>query len=380
MHKAIEKLAGELTPEYIRLWKDICEIETPSDHKARIDRMADRLEDFALKKGFSVVRTAFPRAGDCLCVDLPGTGAPIGLMGHMDTVHPVGAFGDEPVKIVEDTIYGPGAADCKGGIVQGLMVMDILHRLDTEHPAVRLLLTADEEVSARFSGEAGIAYIKEHMSPCRAVFNCEPGRSPGHVVGRKGIVNLLVEVAGKAAHAGSAPGDGISAVTEAAHKIIAINAMSDPENVTCNCSMVRGGDSSNTIPQTCSFTVDIRSFTPADLDSATDKVRAICANTVLKGTKTTVTVNSIRPPMEAKAFNYELLKKLNGTAEKLGRKPMSHALSGGGSDACYTVACGVPTLCGCGPEGKYLHTPEEQANIPSLTKNAILYTNAILDF
>ena len=380
MQKRIEKLARELTPEYIDLWKEISRIETPSENKAQIDRMANRLEAFARDKGFSVIRTAFPAAGDCLCVDLPGTGAPIGLMAHMDTVHPLGSFGNEPVKIEGDMIYGPGVADCKGGIVQGLLVMDILSRLDAEHPAVRLLLTSDEEVSARFSGEAGVTYIKEHMSPCRAVFNCEPSRDERCVVGRKGIANLTVNITGKAAHAGAKPRDGISAVTEAAHKIIAINALSDPDGVTYNCSMVRGGDSANTIPETCCFTVDVRDFTLAGMETAVDNVRQICAKTVLEGTATNVTVNSFRPPMESKAFNYELLEQVNRTAVKLGKKPMGHALSGGGSDACYSVACGVPTICACGPAGRYSHTLKEEAELPSLTETAIFYTNVILDF
>lgn len=380
MYPVIENLAHSLTPEYIRLWKAICEIETPSENKAQIDSMADRLETFAREKGFSVARTPFPQAGDCLCIDLPGTGAPIGMMGHMDTVHPIGSFGPNPVRIEGDLMIGPGAADCKGGIVQALLIMDILQRSGLKHPALRLLLTSDEEVSARYSGEAGIAYIKDHMAVCRAVFNCEPGVLAGCVVGRKGISKLTVHIQGRAAHAGTAPAAGISAVTEAAHKIIAINGMSDPKEITYNCSMVRGGDTSNTVPETCTFTVDIRAFTVADMETAVNNVRKICAKSVLDGTTTAVTQDSFRPPMEPVPANYTLLEHLNRTAVGLGREPVPHTLSGGGSDAAYTVACGVPTIDGCGPKGRYCHTTREQAEISALTENAILYAHTILDF
>lgn len=372
---------ASLLPEYLQLWQEICQIETPSGNPAQMNRLVDLLERFAGAKGFSVARTVFEKAGDCLLVELPGDGsAPIGMMAHMDTVHPLGAFGPDPVHLEGNTIYGPGVADCKGGIVLGLLILDVIKSMDADHPPMRLLLTSDEEVSARYSGKTGVEYIKRSLSSCRAVFNLEPSILAGAVVGRKGIANVTLEITGKAAHAGVSPRDGISAVTEAAHKILAINGMSDPDATTFNCSMLCGGSSSNTIPERCSFTVDIRDFTLQAMEEGLEKVRAIGETSFVPGTSCTVTLNSMRPPMEPIAENYALLERLNRSADALGMEPLQPVLSGGGSDACYTVAIGIPTVDRCSIRASGTHTLRERAEIKSLGDRAALLIRTILNF
>lgn len=374
-------LIEELSPAYVQFWKEICEIETPSHDKAAVDALADKLESHAKALGCSVCREAFEKAGDCLRVDLPGDEGkqPIVLMAHMDTVHEKGAFGPVPVTIKDGVIYGPGVNDCKNGITMSMLLLEAFQTCDVPHPPIRVLYTSDEEISARLSGRQGIEFFEKQAAGAKAVLNCESGTNGKLVVGRKGIGNVELQITGRAAHAGGSYFDGASAVREAAHKIVAIEAMSQPGGNTFNCGIIHGGTKTNIVPEACTVEVDIRALEVHKMEEAIEQVRQIAEHTYVEGTSCSMTIRSIRPPMEATPANYALLERINEFAAELGMEPMEGMISGGGSDAAYTTRMGIPTICSVGPCGWDVHTVRERADITTLPVRAKLMAKCICE-
>ena len=371
----------ELAPSYVQFWKKICEMETPSQDKAALDVLVDFLEAYARDKGFCVYREAFPKAGDCLRIDLPGDESkqPIVLMSHMDTVHEKGAFGPEPVTLKDGILYGPGVNDCKNGITMTMLILQALQESGVEHPPVRVLYTSDEEISASLSGPQGIAFFETNAAGAKAVLNCESGAEGVAVVGRKSIGHVTLDITGKAAHAGVCYFDGVSAVREAAHKIIAIEALSEPNGRTFNCGIVRGGTKTNIVPDFCQVQVDIRSMEEQKMTEAIEWIREIADRSYVEGTSCQVRVGAIRPPMEPTPANYALLERINALAAELGMKPLKGLVSGGGSDAAYTTRMGIPTICSIGPCGGDVHTRQEWADTTTLPIRAKLVAKCICE-
>lgn len=374
-------LIEELSPAYVQFWKEICEIETPSYDKAALDTLADKLEAHAKALGCSVYREAFEKAGDCLRVDLPGDESrqPIVMMAHMDTVHEKGAFGPETVILKDGILYGPGVNDCKNGITMSMLLLEAFQKSGYPHPPIRVLYTSDEEISARLSGKQGIEFFEKQAAGAKAVLNCESGTEGKLVVGRKGIGNLKLEIAGKAAHAGGSYFDGASAVREAAHKILAMEALSQPGGNTFNCGVVRGGTRTNIVPEACIIEVDIRSLEVQSMEEAIEQVRQIAEHTYVEGTSCTMTIRSIRPPMEPTPANRALLERINALAAELGMEPMEGMISGGGSDAAYTTRMGIPTICSIGPCGWDVHTVRERSDVATLPVRAKLVAKCICE-
>jgi len=136
-----------LYDEYVKLFEDVCNIESPTDYKPGVDAVGDYFASKARSLGFAVEYYRHEKAGNALCITMnpEATGETISLSGHMDTVHAVGSFGNPAVKIENGNIYGPGTCDCKGGIVVGLLAMHALHNLGYDERPIQLLLQSDEE-------------------------------------------------------------------------------------------------------------------------------------------------------------------------------------------------------------------------------------------
>jgi glutamate carboxypeptidase len=152
-----------LQPKYLKVWSDVCNIESPTDCKKGVDACGLYIAMLAKSLGWQVEVEPMEQAGDVVCITMnpASQGAPISLSGHLDTVHPTGSFGTPAVRMDAEKIYGPGVLDCKGGIVAGLLAMEALQRVGYTHLPVRMLLQTDEEVSSRFSKKATIRYICE---------------------------------------------------------------------------------------------------------------------------------------------------------------------------------------------------------------------------
>ena len=373
MSTALESAIKRLCPDYLEFWKTICRMETPSHSKPALDALVDYLERFAKEKGYTVTRQVFAEAGDFLRIDLPGDDRPAAvLMSHMDTVHEIGAFGSDPVRVEGEYLWGPGVNDCKGGIAMAMLVLEALKESGVAHPPVRVLFTSDEEISGRLSGQAGKDYFFTETKGAAFVLNGEPSAPGKLTVGRKGIANLTLTITGQAAHAGANYFRGASALREASHKLLAMESLSREDGCTFNCGTLTGGTKPNIVPQQCIMEVDVRAFSNEALMDAVEQVKVIAATAYVPGTSCTVTVNSIRPPMEATEKNMALFDRINALAQRHGLAPLTSRCTGGGSDAAYTTLAGIPTVCSAGPVGYDFHTSSERALIPSLESQALL--------
>ncbi len=367
--------------EYKQFWIDICNIQSFSTDKSGVNDVAKHVGKFSAEKNFQVKERSFENAGMCLSIytveqsNLPG----IALLAHMDTVHEEGKFGNPPVKVDNEYIYGPGVCDCKGGIAVALLAMQVLQDIGYNKRPLKLILTGDEEVSNSLSGRGSVDFICDEVRGYAAAINCEGGEEGKITVGRKGILKLKVDVKGKASHAGSAYFEGVSAIKEAAHKIIEIEKASNQDRITYNCGVIQGGEVANTVPHHCSFILDIRYVNQDDLEEAIRHIETIAAHSFIPGTSATITELGRRLPMELKEENVKLFEQISYASSKYGLEPVEKLFKGGGSDSAYTVLAGVPSVDSLGTIGDGIHTINERSTLASLTSRAKLLVATILE-
>ncbi len=345
---------------YVSFLCDICSFEARAADKDVINDMVDYIEKFAKKEGFYIERIAMEKCGDFLCIDM-NKGAEKGgvMLAHMDTVHEKGAFGENPVTRLEDRIIAPGVIDCKGGIAVALLAMNSLFENGySKH--LRLLLTSDEEISNVLGGEAELEFFKEKSAGFPCALNCELSENNRVVISRKGICKYRIDIKGISGHSGVHYFECRNPIEEAAHKIIALHSKSERGGITYSCNIINaGGNMVNVIPETCTVLVDIRFPLQSDLKRIDDTMREIVGKSYVDKTSSTFTALTVRPPMERSDVTDRLYEKVRDISRKYGLGEVTPFESGGGSDACYTQAFGIPTICGMGAGGGSCHTTKE---------------------
>ncbi len=283
------------------------------------------------------------------------------LLGHFDTVWPVGTTVEWPFSISEGVASGPGAFDMKAGIVQAIAAIELL--ADASH--VSVLLTSDEEVGSATSR----GLIEEQARRSGAVLVCEPSADGGAVkTGRKGIANYRVGVRGKAAHAGLEPELGVNAGVELAHQILAISGLGNG-GTSVTPTVLSAGTTVNTVPERAQCAVDARSWTTTDLERVDRAIFALAPR--LPGAEVVVTGGIDRPPFEETVAR-SLYAETVAAAQDLGLVPPAAVRSGGGSDGNLTAAIGVPTLDGLGAVGGHPHARNEHVVVDAMPERAAL--------
>lgn len=358
--------------KYIKFWQDICNIETVSSDKEALDGLVDFIQSFTTEEGFDVKRTPFEKCGDFLTIDM-NEGAEKGYMflAHMDTVHVKGKFGYPPIKIEGNKMIGPGVIDCKGGIAVALLVMKSLKTLGYDKH-LRLILTSDEEISNSLGGQKELDFIKDEATGFKGAFNCEVAREGEVVVSRKGILRIRIHITGKPSHAGIDYFAGVSAIREAAYKIIELETKSEEGATTYNCGIIQGGDMFNIVPAKCTMSVDVRINSIEDMEAAYKVVQEVTEKSFVEGSKAELELLSRRMPMMRTKETNELFEKLREVSLANALGDLIPIESGGGSDSAYTQLAGVPSVCAVGTCGDYCHTVNEYAEIDSLVKRAKL--------
>ncbi|MBQ8815557.1 MAG: M20/M25/M40 family metallo-hydrolase [Lachnospiraceae bacterium] len=361
----------ELEKEYLRFWIDVCKIESPSEYKEGVDRVGAYFVKKAGERGWKVEVQKQSVSGDCVCITMnpEAEDRPIVFSGHMDTVHPLGLFGDEVVTWDEEKIYGPGVTDCKGGVVAGFYAMAALEDCGFTARPVKLILQSDEEVSSRTSNKETVNYMFAQAENCAAFLNCEPHKDNHITISRKGISRYEFEVKGKVTHALSCY-EGASAVREAAYKIIELEKLKDEHGITCNCGLIQGGTAENTVPGCCVFTADVRYMNHQQMAEADRLVEEVAGRSFVEGASCEVTLKSRRQPMERNERNEALLDAINRIYAKVGLPQMTGSHSNGGSDAADMTSRGLPCLDSFGTEGGKIHRREEYAYLRSLKESA----------
>lgn len=361
-----------LVPHYIKVWQECCTIESPTVNKAAVDACGQYFIDLAHQHGWQVEVCEQPVSGNAVCITMnPQSDAqPLALSGHIDTVHPIGLFGDTPVRIEGDKIYGPGVIDCKGSIVAGLLAMHALENCGYTARPVQMLLQTDEEVGSKLSKKATINWMCEKAKNAVAFLNLEGRSSDNLCLQRKGIITYRLTITGLEAHASHCATEGASAILDAAHKVIELEKLKDDDGLTCNCGTIEGGSAANTVPGQCVILANIRFATQEQLAWVRKYVQKIADTVHVPGCTCKLTQESFRVAMELEERNLQLLERLNAAWAQCGLSAYGWTASKGGSDAADVTVYGIPCVDNLGVSGGGIHSVHEYADIPSLADAA----------
>ena len=367
--------------QFKQLLKDIVCINSYTPDKSAVDAVGAYLRDFAEKEGFHVKTVPFEKAGNGLLItwneDAPLP--PVAFTGHLDTVFPAGTFEEPLFREEGGKYYGPGVLDMKGGLVTGLLVMSALKDAGYRDRPMKFIIIGDEELSEGLSGEAGKDFIRDSARGCAAAITLEGNSNPNAItVGRKGSIRYKVYVKGRATHAGLKYAEGISAIKEAAHKILAIEAPSDQAQITYNCGMITGGTAPNTVPGEAMFTLYNRYWETSQRQEIRDHIEGIIAKSYIPGTSSTFEIVGERLPMNATDDNYALAAHIDAVSQKYGFGELKPEKISGGSDASYTTMAGVPSVCSMGPIGEGEHSANEFMVADSLASRAKVLAASIV--
>lgn len=352
----------------LRRW---IECESPTFDPAAVNGMMSLVAKDLVEAGANVTRFPGPPGlGDCVRGDFPHPrqGEPgILVMSHLDTVHPVGTLKALPFRREGSRCYGPGILDMKGGAYAGLQAIIALAKAGIETPLpISVLYTSDEEIGSPGTRELIMEQARRH----RYILVPEPAK-PGNgvVTGRYAIArfNLLAE--GRPSHAGSTLKEGRSAINMMARQLLAIEAMTD-DDCTFSVGVISGGQWVNCVATTCSAEALSMAKRQADLDRGVERMLALSVANP-DGTRFTVTRGVTRPVWEPDEGTMRLYEIARGLAAEIGIE-LSHHSAGGGSDANFTGAAGLPSLDGLGLIGAGYHTLGEYIEVDSLPQRSRL--------
>jgi glutamate carboxypeptidase len=347
-------------------------LESPTDDKAAVDRCGAELERRLGAIGMRTTRVATAGAGDHLLAEIGDRGPRVLLLGHFDTVWPVGQLARMPLERRDGRLHGPGVFDMKTGIGLGLQAVRALAAAGAIQGRIAMLWTTDEETGSGTSR----ALVEREARASDAVLVLEPALPGGALkTSRKGCGQFELVVRGVAAHAGVDPGKGVSAIAELARQVIAIERLADlPGGVSVNVGLVTGGSRANVVAEEARAVIDVRAPTAAQADAIGEALRALTPQ--LPGARLEVTGGFERPPMERTDGVARLYAEAQAVAAELGLT-LREGGTGGGSDGNFCAALGVPTLDGLGAVGDGAHALHEHVEIAALPFRAALLAGLI---
>jgi glutamate carboxypeptidase len=362
---------------FITLLASLVEVESPSDDAAAVGRFVELVSDTLAPIG-RVRRHSGGRFGPHLSCEmrLPGRrkNGQILVLGHSDTVWPMGTLRVMPFRRARGRLWGPGVLDMKAGIASFVFAARALRELDIAVPSrILLQLNSDEEVGSPSSR----ALTETNARASRAVLVLEPGTglSGKLKTARKGVGVFTVTVHGKAAHAGVDFSAGASAVLELARQIERIAGFTNLERgVTVNPGVITGGTRSNVIAETARAEVDVRVPRLRDAAALERKFQRLAAFD--KRCRVEVTGGLNRPPMERTAGTARLFRLARELGAEMGMT-VEESHTGGGSDGNFTAALGLPTLDGLGAVGEGAHAANESILIAPMAPRTALLTRLL---
>lgn len=362
--------------EIVETIREFVEIESPSDNKLAADRMGALLAArFQTIGGNARVHRATD-FGDNIQINFSGREKikPVLLLGHFDTVYPMGTLANMPCHVSDGRLYGPGVLDMKSGIALMLYAIEALRAWHGGLPRpVTVFLVSDEEVGSYSSRKITEALARESA----AVLVLEPSAGPHGAVktARKGVGDYTLSVKGVAAHAGLDPGKGHSAIVELARQIAVVAKLNDLQRgLTANPGVIRGGTRTNVIAAEATVEIDVRIKKAKQAAALDRKLRSL--RPFDKHCKISVEGGINRLPMERTAGVAALYKKARGIAEQIDWT-LEEAAVGGGSDGNFTAGIGIPTLDGLGGVGDGAHAVHEHVVISELPRRTLLLAGMI---
>jgi glutamate carboxypeptidase len=382
--------------EILSLLQRMVEIESPSDNKAALDRMGEFLAREFERLGGKVTFDPQKESGNHLKAefgnmefDRLGPGKPVLLLGHFDTVWPLGTLAQMPFRIDSGRAFGPGVYDMKAGITMLIFALKALSAARekqasgaeaekqnggrNQHRSITILLDSDEEVGST----TGRPLVEATARDCEAVLVLEPSQGPKGFLktSRKGVGDVTVRVRGRASHAGVDFEKGRSAIVELSRQLLEIVKFTDlSRGITVNPGVIQGGTRSNVVAAEAWAEVDLRIARAADAAELMQRFAALkpfdpeCSIEISGG------IN--RPPMERTEGTVRLFRTAQELGGALGMN-VEESSTGGGSDGNFTSALGIPTLDGLGALGEGAHAPNESIVIEELPRRTALLTGLL---
>ena len=354
-------------------------IESPSEEKSAVDRASRAVAGWFEDVGGKIRWHRQKKFGDLLEIRFGAMGQrssarrdarrkPILLLGHLDTVWPMGTLVKMPFRVEKGKAFGPGVYDMKAGVVMALHAVAMLRERQAQTTPVVVLLVSDEEIGSPVSR----AVTEKIARECSAVFVLEPAQGPqgAYKTARKGVGDYSVQVHGVAAHSGVDFEKGHSAVLELARLIEKISQFTDLKTgLTVNPGTICGGTRTNVIAAEAQAEVDVRIARMRDAARVEKLFRGLRATD--RACTLTITGGMNRPPMERSRGTVALFQQAKGFADAMGFA-LEEASTGGGSDGNFTAALGIPTLDGMGAVGEGAHATHESIVLGELAKRTAL--------
>ena len=364
--------------EMIELWRKIVRIESPSHYKSGVDAVGQILADYCQNTlGYYIRFQEDAVYGNCLAacsVPFDEYRDGIAISAHMDTVHEVGSF--DPVVSEDETfLYGPGAGDCKGGIIMALMVAGALKEIGYTKRPIKLIFAADEESG----GPTGKTFYPTELQGSACMFNAESGLREKLVTGRKSSLIAVYNITGEAAHIGYLKGKPKSAIREAALKLLALEDASDYDMLTFCGGVIHGGTVATSAPAACQLQVNVRIKDDSVVGKAISILEETARTTYVPGTSCTLEIRGNRVPMSERPANLWLCEQFSLASQALGYEAFQPTFVGGASDASYASGMGIPVVCASGPVVDFQHTKNERVEIAAMAKRAKIHAKTILD-
>lgn len=289
------------------------------------------------------------------------------VLGHLDTVWPLGTVDRWPFEISDGIATGPGVFDMKAGLVQGLFALSSLPSLD----GVEVFFSSDEELGAPTSRHL----IQEIAERATSTLVLEPSEAGALKVARKGCSMYQITAYGRASHAGLEPAAGRNALIEVAHQVLAIGELAQGAT-TVTPTVARVGTATNTVPAEGTLSVDVRAPTLEEQERVRDAIFAI--KPFDPDVELEVTMTAGHPPMP-RAASEALFERAKQVGARLGLGDVAGVEVGGASDGNFTAAAGCPTLDGLGAVGDGAHAEGEHVVIAKMPERTALVAALIAE-
>jgi glutamate carboxypeptidase len=365
-------------PQMLEMISQLVRVESPTEDWAAVNRCVSLVEGWIKASGGKSQRRKQKSAGDLLVGRFgpQSRSKPLMLLGHLDTVWPMGTLNKMPFRLAQGRAWGPGVLDMKAGVVMALSALRILEEAGQLTRPVVFLLNSDEETGSQHSR----ALTESLAKKCEAVFVLEPAQAPNaaYKTARKGVGNYRIQVQGVPAHSGVDFSQGHSAILELGRQIERASAFTDPaRGITVNAGVMGGGTRSNVVPAEAWAEFDVRIARLRDVERLDRRFRSL--RPVDRHCRVEVTGSLNRPPMERTPGTVNLFRRAATMANGLGFQ-LQEAATGGGSDGNFTSALGIPTLDGMGAVGEGAHADRESILLDALVPRTALLAAMIGGF
>lgn len=353
------------TPELIMFLKALVEAESPSNEESATLRCAEVLSRIGTRLVGRPPEKISLHGHRHLVWRPTGRIATL-LLGHFDTVWPLGTIAEMPFTVEGDRILGPGIFDMKAGVVQGLAAIEAVGA-----EQVALLFTSDEETGSHSSR----SLIEELSRQAAAVLVLEPSADGALKTARKGVAEYDVVITGRAAHAGLEPEKGVNATVELANLVLTVAALGDlTQETTVTPTTVAAGTAGNVIPEKATLHVDVRAITTLELARVDRAIRDLKPN--IKDASFLISGGVSRLPFD-RSMSVRLFDVARTAAHELGLGRIAGVRVGSGSDASFSAAVGTPTLDGLGAVGGNAHARGEYVLASALSERAALVARMV---